>query len=132
AWRVAALRIEMPAVALDPAIAPAFAPGRESFHLQRALALKQIGLACLELGELRRLAEICEGSRAMRMFLLAAYPQVGGYYDATELATWMAARGEISSCLAERMRYPRAFWDLFSEVASRNGVKPYLLLALAR
>ena len=132
ARRVAAPRIEMPAVALDPAIAPAPAPGRESFHLQRALALKQIGLARLELGELRRLAEISEGSRAMRMFLLAAYPQAGGYYDATELATRMAARGEISSRLAERMRYPRAFWDLFSEAASRNGVKPYMLLALAR
>jgi soluble lytic murein transglycosylase len=132
ARRVGAPRIEQPAVALDPAPAPATASVRESFHLQRALALKRIGLNQLELGELRRLAQIAESSRGMRMFLLAEYPQAGGYHDATVLATQMAARGEISSRLAEAIRYPRAYWPLFSQAASRTGVKLYLLLALSR
>ncbi len=44
----------------------------------------------------------------------------------------MAARGEISNRLAERIRYPRAFWTDFSQAAARTGVKPDLLLALAR
>jgi len=119
-------------VALDTASAPVSASGRESFHLRRALALKQIGLSRLELGELRRLAQIAEASRAMRMFLLAEYPQAGGYHDATVLATEMAARGEISSRAAEQIRYPRAYWPLFSQASARTGVKPWLLLALAR
>ncbi len=132
ARRMGAPRIELPAMALDPAPAPAPPSARESFHLQRALALKQLALSRLELGELRRLAQIAEGSRAMRMFLLAEYPQAGGYHDATLLATQMAARGEISSRLAEGIRYPRAYWPLFSQAASRTGVKPWLLLALSR
>jgi soluble lytic murein transglycosylase len=132
ARRVGAPRIELPVVALDPAPAPASPSGRESFHLRRAIALKQLGLNRLELGELRSLAQIDEGGRAMRMFLLAQYPQAGGYHDATILATQMAARGEIASALAERMRYPQAYWPLFSHAAARTGVKPWLLLALAR
>jgi soluble lytic murein transglycosylase len=132
ARRVGAPAIELPAVALDsaPIISPA--PGRESFHLQRVMALKQIGLNQLELGELRRLHQIAGDSQTMRMFLLAEYSQAGGYYDATELATQMAARGEISSRVAERIRYPRAYWPLFSQAAARTGVKPSLLLALSR
>jgi soluble lytic murein transglycosylase len=132
ARRVGAPRIELPAAALDaPAV---FSPTdrRQSFHLQRALALKALALGQLELGELRQLAAIGEGSHAMRLFLLAEYPQAGGYHDATVLATRMAARGEISSRLAERIRYPRAFWPLFSRAAASTGIKPYLLLALAR
>ncbi|SRR5579875_551263 len=132
ARRVGAPEIELPAAALDPP--PAFAPvnGPETFHLQRALALKALALEQLELGELRELAAIDGGSHQMRMFLLAEYPQAGGYHDATVLATQMAMRGEISSRLAERIRYPRAFWPLFSQAAARTGVKPYLLLALSR
>jgi soluble lytic murein transglycosylase len=132
ARRVAAPRIEQPAASLDPAPAPPPASARESFHLQRALALKHLALNQLELGELRRLAQIAAGNRAMRMFLLAEYPQAGGYHDAVVLATQMAARGEISSRTGEAIRYPRAYWPLFSQASARTGVKPYLLLALSR
>ena len=132
ARRVGAPGIEMPAETLDGAPAPAALSSRESFHLQRALALKQIGLSRLELGELRRLAQLDEGSRAMRIFLLVEYPRAGGYHDATVLATQMAARGEITSRQAEPIRYPRAYWPLFSQASARTGVKPYLLLALSR
>jgi soluble lytic murein transglycosylase len=132
ARRVGAPRIDLPAVTLVGSPAPAPVDGRESFHLQRALALKGLALDELELGELRELAAIDGNSHAMRMFLLAEYPQAGGYHDATVLATKMAMRGEISSRLAERIRYPRAYWPLFSQAAARTGIKPYLLLALSR
>ena len=93
----------------------------------KALALNQ-----LELAELRRLQQVAEDSRTMRLFLLAEFQEAGGYHDATMMAGAMAARGEISNRLAERIRYPRAFWNDFSQAAARTGVKPDLLLALAR
>ncbi len=132
ARRVGAPPLERPAVELDPEPAPQSAQGRALFHLQRALALKSLALDSLELGELRELARTAQGDRAMRMFLLAEYSQAGGYHDATTLAVEMAERGEISSRLAERIRYPRAYWSEFSRAAARTGVEPYLLLALAR
>ena len=132
ARRIGAPPIQMAAAAMDPPAAAPSAAGRAAFHLQRAMALKQLALDRLELGELRRLRELTEDSRAMRLFLLAEFPQAGGYHDATVLATVMAARGEISNRTAEPIRYPRAFWTDFSQAAARTGVKPVLLLALAR
>jgi soluble lytic murein transglycosylase len=130
--RVGEPRIDLPAAALDPGAPPSPLAGRASFHLQRALALRALGLNQLELGELRRLQQVAEDSRAMRLFLLAEFQEAGGYHDATMMAGTMAARGEISNRLAERIRYPRAFWNDFSQAAARTGVKPDLLLALAR
>ena len=131
--RVGEPRIELPVVALDPpAVEPASLASGASFHLQRALALQELALGQLELGELRRLQQLTEGNRTIRLFLLARFEAAGGYHDATMMATAMAARGEISNRLAERIRYPRAFWTDFSQAAARTGLKPYLLLALSR
>ncbi len=130
--RVGEPRIDLPAAALDPPGTPSSPAGRASFHLQRVLALKALALNQLELAELRRLQQVAEDSRTMRLFLLAEFQEAGGYHDATMMAGAMAARGEISNRLAERIRYPRAFWNDFSQAAARTGVKPDLLLALAR
>jgi soluble lytic murein transglycosylase len=134
AWRVGAPPVEMPAEIMVEAARPA--PSALSaaawFHLQRANALDDLSLHQLELGELRRVQELTRDRRSIRLFLLTAFEQTGGYHDATMLATEMAASGEISSRTAEQIRYPRAFWDEFSRAAARTGTKPYLLLALAR
>ena len=130
--RVGEPRIDLPGAALETADPPGAAAGRASFHLQRALALKALALHQLELAELRRLQQVAEDSRAMRLFLLAEFQEAGGYNDAMVMAGGMAARGEISNRLAERIRYPRAFWSDFSRAAARTGVKPGLLLSLAR
>ena len=132
ARRVGASQVELSAVNLDPPGGVPAANGRASFHLQRAMALKQLALGNLELGELRRVQELTEDSRTMRLFLLAEFPQAGGYHDATVLATSMVARGEISNRMAEPIRYPLAYWSDFRQTAARTGVKPVLLLALAR
>jgi soluble lytic murein transglycosylase len=130
--RVGQPRIDLPGAALEAAELPSSAAAGASFHLQRALALKALALHQLELAELRRLQQVAEDSRAMRLFLLAEFQAAGGYNDAMVMAGGMAARGEISNRLAERIRYPRAFWSDFSRAAARTGVKPDLLLSLAR
>jgi soluble lytic murein transglycosylase len=134
ARRVDAPRVEMPAEILEEASrpSPASISSAAWFHLQRATALHDLALRQLELGELRRMQELTVDSRTVRIFLLTAFEQAGGYHDATILATEMAARGEISSRTAEQIRYPRAFYDQFSQASARTGTKLYLLLALAR
>src|SRR6516165_1371922 len=44
----------------------------------------------------------------------------------------MVARGEIDPATAERIRYPRGFWDLVAAAASHNQLDPYLVAALIR
>ncbi|HMD05027.1 MAG TPA: lytic transglycosylase domain-containing protein, partial [Candidatus Binatus sp.] len=38
----------------------------------------------------------------------------------------------LSHPVAERVRYPRAYWDLFQSASTRNALDPYLVLALSR
>jgi soluble lytic murein transglycosylase len=134
ARRVGAPPVEMPAEILVEAArpAPSSLSGAAWFHLERATVLDSLALRQLELGELRRVQELTRDRRSIRLFLLTAFEQAGGYHDATILATEMAAGGEVSKRTAEQIRYPRAFWDEFSRAAARTGTKLYLLLALAR
>ena len=44
----------------------------------------------------------------------------------------MEKSGQLSHPVAERVRYPRAYWDLFSSASSRLALDPYLVLALSR
>src|SRR5260370_17951348 len=108
--RVGEPRIELPVVALDPpAVEPASLASGASFHLQRALALQELALGQLELGELRRLQQLTEGNRTIRLFLLARFEAAGGHHNSPIMSSAMVARGETSNRLAERIRYPRAF-----------------------
>ena len=46
-------------------------------------------------------------------------------------AKWKnAARSAIRS--AERIRYPRAYWDLIASKANGDGLDPYLVVSLMR
>jgi soluble lytic murein transglycosylase len=44
----------------------------------------------------------------------------------------MAARGELSPDTAERIRYPRGYWNLITTASNRNQLDPYLVAALVR
>ena len=106
------------------------ASGLAQFHLLRAVALRDLGLRDLEAAELRAVDNYAVGNPALRDFVLAEYPAAGAYYDAINAATRLAARGEINPYVAERMRYPRGYWDQVSPAAARNSLDPYLVLAL--
>jgi peptidoglycan lytic transglycosylase len=119
------------ALASDPVVTGVPpAAGRAQFHLVRVVALRGLGLRELEAAELRAVENDSAGDPALRDFVLAEYPAAGAWYDAITAATRLAARGEIDPHLAERMRYPRAYWDLVSPAAARNSLDPYLVLAL--
>jgi soluble lytic murein transglycosylase len=44
----------------------------------------------------------------------------------------MEKHGQLGHDVAERVRYPRAYWDLVQPASSRLALDPYLVLALAR
>jgi soluble lytic murein transglycosylase len=116
----------------DPAPSVPQLQGVESFHLLRALALKQLGLQALEVGELRRLEPASDRIESLRSFLVHEFQAAGAWYDAIRAAIRMAARGEIDHWQAEHIRYPRAFWDLVKPAAERMRLDPYLVLAVIR
>jgi soluble lytic murein transglycosylase len=131
--RVAAGRPDLPAAsARDPEYAgtPA-ATGAAEFHMARLQALRALGIKELQPDELKALAEESSTSE-MRRFVLAGYANADAWYDAIEAATHMEKTGQLSHDVAERVRYPRAYWDLFQPASSRLGLDPYLVLALAR
>jgi soluble lytic murein transglycosylase len=124
--------LEFPAaLAADP-VATGIPPAAEAaqFHLVRVIALRNLGLRDLEAPELRAVEAHSAGNSALRDFVLAEDLAAGAWNDAITIATRLAARGEISLPVAERLRYPRGYWDQVSQVAAGNNLDPYLVLAL--
>jgi peptidoglycan lytic transglycosylase len=132
--RVAITAPDLPAArASDPSAFPVPAvTGRAEFHLRRALTLRALGLKELEPAELRALEPAAETDPDLRSFVLAGFQASGAWYDAIVAATRMEKRGHLSREVAERVRYPRAWWDLLQRACAKRGLDPYLVLALAR
>jgi len=134
ARRIAARPVTLPAATVaDPIVnsPPAVSRG-DAFHLNRALELKAFGLDSLEADELRELGRGAGDRPPLRDFVLVELQAAGHYHDALTLARTMAEQGAMSPELAERFRYPRAYWSLLAPAAQRTGLDPYLLLALTR
>jgi soluble lytic murein transglycosylase len=132
--RVAAGNPDLPAAsAPDPqaGAAPAVS-GVAEYHMARLQTLRALGLKELEPGELKALEEHAAGTIEMRRFVLAGFASADAWYDAIVAATHMEKNGQLSHDVAERVRYPRAYWDLFSPASNRLALDPYLVLALAR
>jgi len=126
---------ELPAAsASDPVLdthlaAPA---GSASFHADRVLALRELGLKELEAGELLQLENHVGGDPEMRNFVLAGLQSAGAYYDAIVAASKMEKRGALTHAAAERIRYPRAYWDLIAAKTNGESLDPYLVVSLMR
>ena len=132
--RVAGARPDLPAAsARDPeyGAAPAVT-GVAEYHMARLQTLRAMGLKELEPGELKALEEHAGGTVEMRRFVLAGFASADAWYDAIVAATHMEKNGQMSHAVAERVRYPRAYWDLFASASTRLALDPYLVLALAR
>jgi soluble lytic murein transglycosylase len=136
---LAAIRINQAAVILPAAattdlktgLVPTVA-GPIQFHLMRVAVLRDLGLHELEVRELRAVEDESGGNSALRRFLLAELQSTRAWFDAIQMATRMTARGEIDPGIAERIRYPRGFWDLIAAAAERHQLDPYLVTALIR
>jgi soluble lytic murein transglycosylase len=138
--RVAAAK---PGLNLDPILAassaadpmfngtPAVSGGAE-YHMARLNTLRAMGLKELEPGELKALESRGNDTAEMRRFVLAGFASADAWYDAIEAATRMEKIGQLDHATAERVRYPRAYWELFSSASTRLGLDQYLVLALAR
>jgi soluble lytic murein transglycosylase len=112
---------------------PSVAPGSlAAFHLSRVLTLKRLGLSYLEPPELRALASENSADPRVRDFVLAELQRTGQWYAAIEIAVRLEKDGALDSSMTERLRYPRAYWDMIASSASGNALDPYLVLALTR
>jgi soluble lytic murein transglycosylase len=136
---LAAMRVDPAPVSLPAAfvadLAPAVMPnvsGPAQFHLTRVAALRAIGIRELEVPELRALQDHTAINRQLEKFVLAELQNAGAWFDAIQMAMRMAAQGELEPANAERIRYPRGFWDPLTTAASRNQLDPYLVAALIR
>jgi len=132
--RVAAAKPDLPAAsASDPVFSgtPAVL-GAAEYHLARLNTLRAMGLKELEPEELKAI-EIHGGyTSEMRRFVLAGFAGADAWYDAIAAATRMEKFGQLDHATAERVRYPRAYWELFQSASTRRGLDQYLVLALAR
>ncbi len=133
--RVDASLPELPAAnASEPSFDPNLAApaGSASFHVDRVLALRELGLKELEAGELKQLENHIGGDAELRSFVLAGLQAAGAWYDAIVAASRMEKRGALSHPIAEKIRYPRAYWDLIASKANADGLDPYLVVSLMR
>jgi soluble lytic murein transglycosylase len=133
--RIDAALPELPAASapdlrFDPNLAaPA---GAMAFHVDRVLALRELGLKDLEAGELKQLETDAGSDPQLRSFVLAGLQSAGAYYAAIVAASKLEKRGALSHPEAERIRYPRAYWDLIAAKANGDGLDPYLVVSLMR
>jgi soluble lytic murein transglycosylase len=135
AMRIQPVTVSLPASAVpDPVAAdpPPVQDPAARFHLTRVVALRSLGLRQLEAAELHALGEYALRNPSLREFMLAEYGAAQAWYDGIMAAAKMAARGELDPAMAERLRYPRAYWDLIAAEAERNSLDPFLVLSLAR
>ncbi len=98
---------ELPAAtAPDPSFDPnlAASAGPVSFHVDRVLALRNLGLKELEAGELMQLETHFGSNPDLRGFVLAGLQSAGAYYDAILAASKMEKHGELDHPVAERIR----------------------------
>jgi soluble lytic murein transglycosylase len=117
---------------LDTAV-PSVAPGSlAAFHLDRVTTLKRLGLSYLEAPELRALAVEDSTDPRVRDFVLAELQRAGEWYAAIEIAVRLEKTGSLDSSATERLRYPRAYWDMIAQAANGDALDPYLVLALVR
>jgi soluble lytic murein transglycosylase len=106
--------------------------GPAAFHLVRADELAALGLKRQTANELLALVKFAREQSSLRNFVLVELQAAQAYYDAIMVAVEMEQRGELDSAAAERLRYPRAYWDWIGPIGARIGLDPYLLLAVAR
>jgi soluble lytic murein transglycosylase len=106
--------------------------GPAAFHLARVSEFAALGLKPLMTGELLALNRFAGKQPSLRDFVLAELRAADDYYDAIMMAIRMEQRGELPSATAERLRYPRAYWNWVTAISARTGLEPYLLLAVAR
>ena len=121
-----------PELAFDQFDVPAVTEPAARFHLDRALALRGLGLSQLETGELHALEPIAGLNTSIRNYLLGAMQAAGAWYDALVTATRLQKDGHLSAAASERIRYPMAFPDLIVPTARHAQVPPYLVLSLTR
>jgi soluble lytic murein transglycosylase len=119
------------AIDLSPGAVPMIG-GSIGFHLARVAALRELGLPELEAPELRATENHIGNDVDLRKFVLAELQSARAWFDAIQMAMRMAARGELAPAIAERIRYPRGYWDLITAASSRNQLDPYLVAALIR
>jgi soluble lytic murein transglycosylase len=135
AMRVSGVRAELPAASaaeLSVYPTPESSSPAVRFHLSRILALRALGIRELEAGEYRALEDAAAADHALRAFILAGLQAADAWYDAIVTATRMSRNGHLNAEVAERIRYPRAYWDLFLHAAERQSLDPWLVVALAR
>jgi soluble lytic murein transglycosylase len=123
------------AAAPDPvplADPPPLPEASAQFHLSRVLMLRELGLRKLEPPELRALQAHTGDAPELRNFVLAELTASGAWYDALLMAQRMLSHAQIDPLVAERMRYPRAYWGLVNAAAGRKELDPFLVAALIR
>jgi peptidoglycan lytic transglycosylase len=135
AMRIQPVRVSLAAASAPDPIAygaPAVNEPGARFHLTRVVMLRSLGLRELEAPELRALATYAVTNPSLREFMLAEYGAAGAWYEGIVAATKLSTRGEIDEAMAERMRYPRAYWNLIASSAERTSLDPLLVLSLTR
>jgi soluble lytic murein transglycosylase len=124
----------LPAAAAGDLMAenPPRVDGPAAFHLTRVNELAALELKRLMAGELLALSRFAGQQQDLRDFVLVKLQAADDYYDAIMVAMRMEQLGELRPAVAERLRYPRAYWDWVTAIGTRAGVEPYVLLAVAR
>lgn len=111
-----------------PDSAPPSSNAAQARRYRRGLALDALGLRAFARRELDLLRRGAPETRGWTRFLLAAQHRLGDHTAAFRLAS----RANLDRAVQRGYVYPRAYWDVVSAEAERQGVDAYLMLSLIR
>jgi soluble lytic murein transglycosylase len=115
-------RVQVPRLPL-----PEPPPTANAYHVQRYLALRELGLSGLARGEAAALEREASDDAA-KQFVYYAYANADDYPAARRVGREL----DIPAGVRERVLYPLAFWGDISAASGRNQVDPLLVVSLIR
>jgi peptidoglycan lytic transglycosylase len=123
---IASARIGGKLASTAPGKEPDFAPPSDRRGVERAEALLSLGMTSEAVTELTCLAVKVESPSAVN-YVISRLLKLGQYRKAIGMAT----RGRYSEDL-HGFWYPLAYWDDVEPISKRQGIDPFILLAVMR
>jgi soluble lytic murein transglycosylase len=117
----------------EPAVStmtlPTLGPA-QLFHFSRAQELAELALNPWAVAELDEVKNLGADELSLRLLLMREYARNGAYARSVALASQIQYPRSAEELA--RYRYPLAYWDTVQKLAKKNGLDPYLVVALIR
>ena len=111
-----------------PTSPPPLLSAVQTMHYQRCTTLADLGLLNLARRELDFVRHLAPKGARWTKFFISEYQRLNDHTSVFQLIQQL----KIQSAVKQAYFYPQAYWDVILAHAEKNGIDPYLIVALIR